>query len=203
MSLEYNKCSMFLFPFLGIPKNLFKCSVKNIFNKEIFNNRFLNCYLSHDIIDQEKYDSNHLFLLVRNYRDIGFDIFYSTITAFPNYIEDYEINDCLIFIFKVPDNQLKDYELILKGKYSLITSDNKRTILTNSFNNYHESILPMILSKSTSLKEKWEDQLGKPGEIDLGNQEVWSIIIKEEEILNKNIIKALSKKDKFSHKGEY
>lgn len=201
MNLKYNKSSMFLFPFLGIPKDLFKCSVKNIFKKELFNNRFLNCYLSHDIIKET--DNNQLFLLVRNYRDISFDIFYSTITALPNYKEDYEIDNCLIMIFTIPPDKEKDYNLILKGKYSLISSEGKRAIILNSFNNYHESTIPMILNKSTTLKEMWESKLGEPGEIDLGEQEVWSIIEKKEEILNKNIIKVFSKKDKFNYKGEY
>jgi hypothetical protein len=205
MNPSYSRSATFLFPLLEVPKNLFECSVKSVFNKILFTNRFLNTYLYDKEIDN--YRENYLFLLVRNYRDVNFDLFYSSIIAYPNYIEDYEVGECIVFIFSIPEKFKKDYNLILEGKYSLISEEAKKRIVLESFYNFEPILIPLILNKDSSLKNYWENKLSYFSKdinspADLANQEVFPIIDRKKEILSKEIYNLYNKKKKLDCKGE-
>lgn len=201
--VKYTKTATFLFPLLDIKKSVFSCDVKDVFKRPLFSSRFLNAFLYDEDVD--KYQENHVFLLTRNYRDVDFDSFYTTMKAFPNYVDDYEKGDFLIFIFKIPDATIIDFHLLLKGKYSEISNESKNLIYGNHYYNGESSTLPLIMTKSNALKQSWEKTLSHlPNSIvDLGNQEVWSIIIKEEEKLCVDKYKSLVKiKDAISIKNQ-
>jgi len=202
--IKFTKTATFIFPLLNISKNLFDCNILDPWGRIKFNSRFLNAYLQDQNI--EKYNNqNYVFILVRGYRDAEFDKFYSTIQAFPNYVDDYEIQDCIVLVFSIPTNYQKDYELILNGIYSEISPEAKKLILTNNYFSGKIFTLPLILTKATVLKQSWEERLSNPGSIaDLKDQEVWPIITFEKEILDKNIISKYSANNKhFEPSGEF
>ena len=156
-------------------------------------NRFINAYMSDCTISN--YNEGFVFVLVNAYQDIDFQCFYDTVTAFDNYVDDYDREESLVIIYSVPDKFKADYSLILNGKYSKISPEAKKTILQNNFfypNNGQPSTIPLILNKSEALKESWEARLG----VDLKNQEVWSILESEKEELCPEIIRKLSKNPK-------
>ena len=119
MNIKYTKSATFIFPLLEIPRTVFSCEVKHPNGRIKYNTRFLNAYLKDDNIVHYKKD--HVFLLLRNYRDINFDKFYNELISFSNYVDDYEKDEFLIAVFMIPDSTKSDYELIIDGKYSQIS----------------------------------------------------------------------------------
>jgi hypothetical protein len=200
--IKYTKTATFLFPLLEIPKKLFICDVKDIFLNTKFNLRFINAYLKDTQIN--KYDKNHIFVVVRNYRDLSFDGFYDKLISFPNYVDDYEEGNCLIFIFSIPEKNLKDFNLLLNGKYSQISEKAKELIVHNHFFNGQILLLKMILYKSPKLKEYWNEQLSCPPNsmVDLGDQELCSIIDLKKQVLSKEVLKKFNKTNFSKIKGE-
>jgi hypothetical protein len=198
-NVKYTKTATFIFPLLEIPKDLFTCNITDIFGRVKYTNRFINAYLQDENIT--KYQScnyfKHVFLVVRGYRDKDFETFYSTLIAFENYVDDYSAQDCLIFVFNIPKNNIIDFNFIVKGAYSRITAKAKRLILTNNFFSGKPYTLPLILNKAEVLKNSWEERLTiktnsyySPG--NLYDQEVWPIMELEKETLTKEVLLSLS-----------
>lgn len=203
MSVAYTKTATFLFPLLNIPKTLFLCNIKSVTGYTKITNRFLNAYIGDKNIN--KYNENHVFLLLRNYRDVNFDSFYKELTSLHNYVEDYEVNNCLIAIFSIPENFKKDYDLLIKGKYSKISKEAREIIIKNCYCSLpppQPTLLNMIFEKAPILREHWELQLsGENQYISLGDSEVWPII-NEKDILSKEIYNKYSKITNYKRKGE-
>lgn len=197
-SMKFTKTATFLFPLLNIPKVLFECNIKDRFGRTKYSDRFLNAYLSDKIVP--KYNNeNNIFIVVRNYRDVDFDRFYSTIQAFPNYVDDYDNKECLILVFKVPDKNLEDFMLLKHGQYSQISNDAKKLILANNYYTGKAFTLPLILNKANALKDSWEERLTFIGKdiyspADLGEQEVWPILNEADEVLDETIINSFNNK---------
>lgn len=204
--VKYTKTSTFLFPLLEISKSLFQCNVEGIFGK-IITNRFLNSYLIDSDLDSKEFNEGpYVFLVIKNYRDKNFESFYHTLTSKDNYVDEYEKFNFLIVVFKISDKFLIDYNLLLKGKYSKLSHDAKTLILNNAFYSGKSRVtLTYIFSKSPKLKKSWEKRLSCPGssEVDLKNKEVWSIIRKEKETFNDELLKNFSKNQKMSPNKEF
>jgi hypothetical protein len=149
-------------------------------------------------------ENKYVFLVLENYQDVDFGTFYSTITAFPNYVDDYDKGDCLVIIFRVPEENLEDYNLIYNGKYSEVSQEAKKAILGNNFYTGKPFTLPLILNKSSVLKDSWEERLSNPGsEVDLKDQEVWPILNLKKEELNEKVLDSLLKKKVLQPQGEF
>lgn len=201
---KFTKTATFLFPLLNIPKSLFECNILDPWGRVKFRSRFLNAYLKDSNITEYNNKGN-IFLLIRDYRDVEFDKFYSTIQSFPNYIDDYEVRGCLVLVFSVPTDFIPDYNLIIKGLYSEVSSEAKKLILGNSYFSGKIFTLPLIMNKAKVLKDSWEERLSNPGSIaDLKDQEVWPIISCEREILDSSIASEYSTNNKhFQPSGEF
>lgn len=201
---KFTKTATFLFPLLNIPKSLFDCNILDPWGRIKFRSRFLNAYLKDSNITKYN-DKGYIFLLVRDYRDVEFDKFYSTIQSFPNYIDDYEVRGCIILVFSVPSDFIPDYNLIIKGLYSEVSAEAKKLILGNSYFSGKIYTLPLIMNKAKVLKDSWEERLSNPGSIaDLKDQEVWPIISCEREILDSSIASEYSTNSKhFEPSGEF
>ena len=180
--IKYTKTATFLFPLLEIPKSIFMCNVKNSFGRTIFKTRFINAYLGDCKIDN--YEKGFVFLLLKGFQDTDFNCFYDTMTAFENYVDDYEFGINTVIIYSIPDKYLSDYSLILKGQYSKVSSAAKRSILQNSFFSGKPTTIPLILNKADVLRKSWEKRLGSS----LEAQEVWSIIVPDEEQICNSIL---------------
>jgi hypothetical protein len=199
--LKYTKSATFIFPLLNIKKEIFKFETKS-FGFTTQEDRFINAYMQDEIV--ESFEKNHLFLLVKNYRDIDFEDFNLILTSYPNYVDNYENNDFMVYIFSIPEENLQDYTLILKGKYSEISENGQKLIRKNAYCNNDYHLLPLIFNKMPKLKAYWEERLSNPGsEAKLGDAEVWPIINQEEQILRINTIKIISKKSKLIPSGEF
>jgi len=155
-----------------------------------------------------KYDGDYIFLVIKNYRDVNFDTFYSTLTAFPNYIDDYDCNDCFVSVFKPSEACQEDFELLKNGLYSQVSKRSKALILQNNFwSGKSPDTISHILGKNVELKEAWEQRLScdpnKFIDVDLGDQEVWSKPIIEQETLSKEVLSTLVYKKELKTLGEF
>jgi hypothetical protein len=173
--VKYTKTATFLFPLLEIPKQLFTCDVKNVFGKTMMTTRFYNSYIGDNEINN--YIEGFIFVVTKAHQDIDYVSFYDTMIAFENYVDDYEKGKYSVFIYTVTEKFLPDYQLILEGKYSKISSEAKKVILQNHFFSGKPYTIPLIFNKSTSLKESWEKRIGES----IGSLDVWPIIDIEKE----------------------
>ena len=202
--LKFTKTATFLFPMTTIPKTLFECNIRDVFGRTKFTTRFVNAFSSSTCINKYQEESNLIFIVTKQYQDVGFEAFYTTITSFPNYVDDYDDSGYLVFIFRIPEENEKDYILILNGKYSEISAKAKKLILQNNFFSGKVFTLPLILNKSEALKTSWEDRLSNPGSpAVLGDQEVWPIIESVEEVLTPDVMKKIALKSKLEPSGEF
>jgi hypothetical protein len=206
MSVKFTKTATFLFPLLEVPKTFFDCNIKDRFGRPQYHTRFLNAYLEDSTITKYKSDGSvdYIFVVLRNYQDVDFDKFYTTLQAFPNYVDDYDTNDCLIVVFRVPDTQQMNFDILKNGYYSRVTPEGQKLILANNFYSGKVFTLPLIFSKALNLKESWEERLSNPNSVvDLGEQEVWSIINYQDEVLDEEILNSLTKKKVLTPMGEF
>mgnify|MGYP001161243549 FL=1 len=186
--MKFTKTATFLFPLLNVPKSLFDCHITDSWGRLKYKSRFLNAYLKNDTISKYK-EENYIYVLARGYRDTDFDKFYTTVQAFPNFVDDYDIKECTVFIFSIPTDYINDFNLIINGKYSEVTANGKKLILANHYFSGKSYTLPLILNKAIVLKESWEERLSNPGSIaHLYDQEVWPIINNKTEILTNEVI---------------
>jgi hypothetical protein len=187
-NIKYTKTATFLFPLLGIPKAIFSCNIKNTFGNTIITNRFINAYTSDSSVDN--YKEGFVFILINAYQDTDFNCFYDTLTAFDNYVDDYEREGCLVVVFSILEKFQPDYVLLTEGKYSKVSGEAKKAILQNNFfspNNGQPSTIPLILNKSEALKNSWEKRL----DANLYDQEVWSILLVQNEQLCDDVFEEL------------
>jgi hypothetical protein len=184
--VKYNKTSTFLFPLLNIPKGLFYCNVKNSFGNTIMTTRFVNSFVKDSDLGVEKYNKGpYIFIVIKGYQDIDFETFYSTILSYPNYVDEYQKLEFLVMIFKVPDENISDYNKVVTGKYSEISAIGKNLIMGNSYFSGKATTIPLILHKAKSLRDSWEERLSsKDHFVDLADQEVWPIITDQSKIKN-------------------
>ena len=202
--VKYTKTATFLFPLLEIPKSLFNCDVKTDYGKSIMTTRFLNAYLIDRDLESEYNNGLYLYLIIKNYRDKDFDSFYSTLISFDTYIDDYELLEFNVMIFKVSSDFYSDFSLIINGKYSEVSPMAKQLIMKNAFFSGKHSTIPLILGKASALKVSWEDRLSNPGsEVDLGDQEVWPIMNINMESFNKEDLALISKQSKIESNKEF
>ena len=201
--MKFTKTATFLFPLLNVPKSLFDCNILDSWGRLKHKSRFLNCYLKNDTISKYK-EENYMYIVVRGYRDTDFDKFYTTVQAFPNFIDDYDIKECTVFIFSIPTDFQRDFNLIINGKYSEISAESKKLILANHYFSGKSYTLPLILNKAIVLKESWEDRLSNPGSAAcLYDQEVWPIINNKTEILTNEVISNYTTNSKLTPTGDF
>ena len=205
--VKYTKTASFLFPLLEIPKHLFTCDVRSTFGKLMFTQRFINAYLADSQVTKYN-DKDYVFLVVRNFRDLNFDTFYSTMIALPNYVDDYDNRDFLIMVYSVPPSQKENFDLIINGKYSELDAAGKKLILSNSFFSGKPMTLPLILNKATALKVSWEERLSLVNEhvyspAYLYDQEVWPIINQRDEVLSPDKLEFFTTSKSLSISGEF
>jgi hypothetical protein len=205
--VKYTKTASFVFPLLEIPKSLFTCDVRSTFGKLMFTQRFINAYLADSQVTKYN-DKDYVFLVVRNFRDLDFDTFYSTMIALPNYVDDYDNRDFLIMVYSVPPSQKENFDLIINGKYSELDAAGKKLILSNSFFSGKPMTLPLILNKATALKVSWEERLSLVNEhvyspAYLYDQEVWPIINQRDEVLSPDKLEFFTTSKSLSISGEF
>ena len=128
---DTTKSSMFIMPMLGGTRHLF-----------MYDTLFMNCF-----IGTEKYN-NCIALLYRFSGSTLFLKFEKALKQFRGFVDMYDPSPYFVmFVFKVPPTCVKNYKLILKGKYSEVDTDYKAKLL--EFHGYDiHGELAQILFKS-------------------------------------------------------
>tara|TARA_R110000737_G_scaffold72816_1_gene101345 strand:+ start:12188 stop:12832 length:645 start_codon:yes stop_codon:yes gene_type:complete len=208
--VKYSQTSTFLFPLIDVPKQLFNCDVKSSFGRLIMTTRFLNSYMWDENLEFEFNYGPYIFVVIKPYRDSNFEEFYSTIISMPSYVDEYEKEEHIVMIFKILEENMEYYNLILDGKYSKLPAEAKKIILKNNYFKLEPSLIPRILNKNADLRKSWEKALSNYHEnprldstVYLGDQEVWSIILRENEGLTSKKLKELGKTKKLSPEEEF
>lgn len=172
--------------------------------------RFLNAFMWDKNLEFEFNYEPYVFVVIKPYRDSNFEEFHSTITSMPTYIDEYEKGEYTVMIFKVPDENMEYYNIIMDGKYSQLPAEGKAIILKNNYFKMDPNLLPRILNRCSDLKRSWEKALSAPHKdprldstVILGEQEVWSKINKEKEGISDNILKNLGKTPQLTPAKEF
>ena len=161
---ERTKSSIFVLPMLGANRNLF-----------LYNSLLINAFIAYDTI------TDHIVLLYRWSGDPLFSKFDVTLKKFPGFVKSFDPDpQHVVYIFSVPEKQIKNFSLFKKGKYSRLDDDLKLKIL-----DFHdmgvESALAKILFKSNERRRELEKKLDAEISAD---SELLSIINIEDETLN-------------------
>lgn len=208
--VKYTKTATFLFPLVEVPKVIFDCEVRNNFDKLIMASRFLNAYMWDKDLEFEFNHEPYVFVVVKPFRDVNFEEFHSTIISMENYVDEYEKDNFIVMIFKIPENNLDYYNIVMQGKYSQIPSKGKAKVLKNSYFSGKIKTVVQILNKGAGLKKSWEDALSAPhpdpridSSVCLGDQELWSKILYENEGLSTEELQSISKSSKIIPQEEF
>lgn len=181
----YTITSTFIVPLLGIEKSIFYDSLV-IFGKVKHHNRLINAFYKTKF-DNTYNKKGYVHILIDPYQDEKFESFLSNLTKHPTYVDMYEYLGMFVSVHKIPDEFLTDYNLLINGKYSLISSKAKELILLNRFWSYPENLLHQILYRNESLVASWEEKLGAS----IGDNDAWWII-NEKDVLTLEHMKELS-----------
>ena len=158
------KSSIFLLPMFGGTRNLF-----------MWNQLFMNCFL---IKEEEKH---YMQLLYRFSGDPLFLKFEQTLTKFKSFVRKEDPDDgFVLFTFRIPNRQQKNYEKFIKGQYSKFSKLYKMSLL--EFHDYDvEGLIGQVIFKSKSRKVELEIKLGCS--LPEGS-ELLSIVDREKETFN-------------------
>ena len=164
---DTTKSTMFIMPMLGGNRHLF-----------MYDTLFMNCFIS-----TKKY-SNCIALLYRFSGSALFLKFEKALKQFRGFVDMYDPSPYFVmFVFKVPTNYVKNYKLVLKGKYSEVDPDYKTRLL--DFHGYDiHGELAQILFKSEKRRLGMDKALGEKIN---PNAELYSKMTIEDETFNPKI----------------
>ena len=163
---ERTKSSIFILPMLNGNRHLF-----------LYDSHLINVFIGYKDLD------THIVLLYRWSEDSLFAKFDLALKKFSTFVKSFDADpQHSIYIFSVPENHLKNFQLFKEGKYSELDDDFKLKIL--DFHNMGvDSALSKILFKSHERKIELEEKLNAELPED---SELLSIINLKNEILNLN-----------------
>jgi len=164
ISKNFTRSTTYLMPMLGH-------SVKEFIN-------VVNCYMYDE--SKPEYD-NHIFLLHKFDDDVrsGYLSYEDSLKQHELYVDSYDPNNPhVMFVFKVPEEYQKEYDLFKAGQYSKFRDSYKRHILKFQGGLFQTKKIRQVLYKSEKLHKEWEERLGV--EIPLG-QELSSIPDRDKE----------------------
>lgn len=186
--MKYTYSTLFLFPLLGIPHELFKCFLYN--RTDYLNTRYINTYLGDDTADIPE---NALCVVHLNIMDKDFTFFEDTLEALPTFKLSYDILDTHfgVKVMDIPDAYQEDYQKFLQGQYSQYSDKAQRACINGLPPNFigGSAMLQGIFEKTDEYKEKLKDKVGdRPYKDNVVkyDQEVWSLYQPEKETLNPN-----------------
>ena len=179
----YTRTATFLFPLLGIYKSLFYFD-EAVKGKTLRGSLFYNAYLS--VVGHVSRDKGVVYVLLQDeLNPKAAKRLIEVLASYKNYREQFKARGYTVLVFVVLDPFMRDYELILEGKYSLVSNAGKNLIFQNHFFSGKPHVLPLIMNKSSALKVAWEERL----DAQINNQEVWPVFQKQKEILRLSRLK--------------
>lgn len=138
---KYNKSAIFLLPMLGLSNKVFG-DFYNVYYKTIYNNNQdeKRIYLVYNIIKINNTITNNI---INN----------------ENYINNYYLDGFQVFIYRVPNNYLRDFILFYNGKYNSFSKEYKE-LLINFYSIFNKKIdLNKILNTLPKYREELADNL--------------------------------------------
>lgn len=138
-----NRATIYLLPMLSASE--YDVYLDNIINVYIGDNRIPDL-------------NEHIFIAYNNLNSVRFNNLKTYLKNNNNYVLDYEIDDKLIFVFRIPTNYRKDYFYFIKGQYSKF-SDNYKKHIINFFNLRDSDSICGVLYKRESRFKELEDFL--------------------------------------------
>jgi hypothetical protein len=154
-----NKSSTFIVPLI---------SNNNNNSSFMYDTYFYNSYMYKDGFDIYN-NGEYIFLKYRFFISDYYYEFEKFLTSLPTFIKSVqEDKDFTIYIFTIPEQFKKDVRLIMKGKYSHISSTAKSKIIMFHRCKVFDPI-PQILNKDPKLKAMMEEELDCiiPNNVDL------------------------------------
>jgi hypothetical protein len=174
MEIRKNITSIFMVPTLKVPKDALR------------GNGFINAYIKDARREDQYKDSIYLLFKPENL-DKFREFLDSEYERTKSVIEDYDYEDgYVVVVYQLNKKFHKDYELIMKGKYSKTSktfqSDFSKTVklIKNGLSKDEISLQYRIFNKSEDLVEFWEDKIGVKFD---DEHEVWDGWDEEKEIL--------------------
>lgn len=151
-------------------------------------NGFINAYL--DDISHPTHYEDSIYILFKPHNLDVFNYFLTQEKSRITIIDDYDYEEYVVLVYKLPPEFIGDYQLFLEGKYSKFSEKLKNLFLKNS-NKNDPSIQVRIITKDSGLKEYWEEQLN----ITLsGEDEMWQKPDLSKEVLDIEEVKEKAKK---------
>jgi len=188
--MKFTYTSLFVFPLLGIPKNLF--SISKYSKGKYIGTRFVNAYLHHEGIDTP---INSICVVYSNFMDKDQAAFQDTLEAYDNFRFTYDLlkGYMCVSVFSIPEDQLEAYNLFLEGQYSKYPNRSK-SLCYDYVPGDIDIMVPFLQSiflRESPRREKLERDL----KVTLSDDaELWSIYDPEKESINPFNIKKLKSK---------
>jgi hypothetical protein len=176
--------------------NLFLIPLLNIGRERLRKHGFVESFL-YNAEEETSYD-NCIYLLFNTLDMDDFNMFINEEKDRTTIIEEFAYPDYFMMVaYELPKRFKKDYQLLIQGKYSLLSKEFKKNIpmyvkvSEDSKIVEVETVQHMVLSKSPELKEHFEAEFDVVLDDD---QELWKIFDKEKETFRfKNYEKFTSK----------
>lgn len=147
--IKANKSLHFLLPMLGITYGQFKSNI-------------LNSYIG-DRINRPELVNYHIFILCR-LKD-------ARLESLQGFVESYEVEEGLMYVFRVDEEYEEDYLRFILGQYSQFSGEFKTKIMKLLPSPYQNSPVFKVITKSLEAKLIIEEKVGQS----IGDQEVMSI----------------------------
>ena len=180
--------TIFLVPTLKIPK------------EELVLNGFINGFIKEELSDEHIYQ-NCVYLLFKHKGLDRFRIFLDKeYERTKDLIEDYDVGEYIVIVYKLNKKFKDDFELVYKGKYSHTSKKfqalflaSKKIITEDGLHRDEISLQVRIFKKTEDLQEYWIDSLGMDNKKCKWNDsyEVWSGFEIENETLTEDKLKEL------------
>lgn len=153
-NIKYNKSKTYLLPLLTEVVE---------FDRKFFSN-ILNTYVADDL---GMYKNSLLIYHDFTFRNPEFTFYEHKLTNSQYFTDLIDIDNMVLYVFRFPDEYMKEYNNFLEGKYSEFGNDAKELILTFYTHIYQNNLnavgflvkLRQILFKDSKLKEQLEKNL--------------------------------------------
>lgn len=177
--MAYNKSKTYLLPLVAQLYGFKEKHLKLIKNTYLFDqdDQFEKCFFIEQEFDLSNPEITH---------------YEHELTNNSYFLKHYDYSNYVIYVFKFPEEYLKEYDLFIEGKYSKFQKDAKDLIIdfwTSLYGGFKDGInfvlkVKQILYKSKELKDVLEQELKVKLDDDA---ELSSLINKSEETINLNL----------------
>lgn len=133
-----NRATIYLLPMLAASK--YDVYLENIVNVYIGDNRIPDL-------------NEHIFIMYNKQDNVRFNNLKTYLKNHTSFVLEYEIDDKLVFVFKIPSNYYHDYKCFLRGQYSKFNEKYKKHIINFFDLRDSDSICGVLYKREARFKE--------------------------------------------------